>query len=165
LRGWRRALEEAKQALSMVVRLFGPGNAGGYAELSVLNLVLGAHNLDHLRMLQEGLLGPLFWHDQVDRTDLVATLEMYLDSACNASRTAEALRIHRNSVAYRLQRIKELAEVDLEDADTRLLVQLILHSARGLSDQTPAGVPVFATRFGVQAPAAAKHTEASALRI
>lgn len=165
LRGCRRALDEAGQALSMVVRVLGPGNAGGYAELSVLSLVLGAYDSEHLRLLQEGLLGPLFWHDQADRADLVATLETYLDAACNASRTAEVLRVHRNSVAYRLQRIKELADVDLEDPDTRLLVQLILRSARRISDQTQLGVSAFAPPIRVSASTADDLAGASAIRI
>src|SRR3984893_3092377 len=69
--GWRQALDEARQGLSMVVRMLGPGNAGGYAEVSVLSLGAGAHDSDQLRTLQERLLGPLFRHDQTDRADLV----------------------------------------------------------------------------------------------
>jgi DNA-binding PucR family transcriptional regulator len=143
-RGWRRALTEAEQALAMIERIFGLGNAGGFAEVGILSLVLGRHDPDHVRVLQEGLLGPLFRHDLTDHTDLVATLETYLDAACNGIRTAEVLHVHRNSANYRLQRIKELAEVDLDDPDTRLLVQLILRTTRGLCEQTQPGEPVLA---------------------
>jgi len=162
--GWRRALDEARQGLSMVVRMLGPGNAGGYAEVSVLSLVTGAHDSDQLRTLQESLLGPLFRHDHTDRADLVATLETYLDSACNASRTAEILRVHRNSVANRLQHIKELADVDLEDPDMRLLVQLILRSARCFSDQPRPGVSAFAPGPRLSATAADNLAGSSAVQ-
>ena len=132
--GWRRAVDEANQALSLVIQVLGPSHAAAYAEVTILSLVSGPHDSGHLRMLQEQLLRPLSVHDQEEHMDLIATLETYLESACNASHTAELLRVHRNSVANRLQRIKELCDVDLEDPDARLLLQLILRSARGCND-------------------------------
>ena len=39
-------------------------------------------------------------------------------------RTAKALHLHRNAAAYRLRRITDLLEVDLEDPDQRLALQL-----------------------------------------
>jgi hypothetical protein len=138
--GWRHALDEASHALSMVIRVLGAGAAAGYAEVTVMSLVLGAHDPAHVRALQDHLLGPICDYDQTERADLIPTLETYLENACNASRTAEVLRVHRNSVANRLQKIKELCDVDLDDADMRLLMQLILCSARGLNT-TPGSVP------------------------
>jgi purine catabolism regulator len=34
--------------------------------------------------------------------------------------------LHRNSVRYKLQRIEEMAQVDLNDAETRFQLQLAL---------------------------------------
>jgi hypothetical protein len=42
------------------------------------------------------------------RTDLVGTLEAYLDQNCNMNATAAAIYAHRHTVAYRLDRVKEL---------------------------------------------------------
>jgi len=46
---------------------------------------------------------------------------------------AEQLRMHRSSVKYRLKRIEELTHIDLEDAETRFLVQLALRAHRRLA--------------------------------
>jgi DNA-binding PucR family transcriptional regulator len=134
--GWRHALDEADQALSAVIRVLGPDHAAGYAEALVLSLVLGQRDPDRLRALHQHLLAPLWVHDQQEHMDLISTLETYLETACNASHTAELLRVHRNSVANRLQRIREVCDVDLEDPDMRLLMQLLLRSTRGLTQES-----------------------------
>src|SRR5699024_3773535 len=56
--------------------------------------------------------------------DLVATLRVYLDSACNGPATAEVLHIHRTTLYYRLNRISELTGLDLADGTTRLSLHL-----------------------------------------
>ena len=46
------------------------------------------------------------------RTDLVGTLEAYLEQNCNMNATAAAIYAHRHTVAYRLERVKELTGLD-----------------------------------------------------
>lgn len=53
--------------------------------------------------------------DAEDGTPYVETTLAYLRNGCNATRTAEALFIHRNTLAYRLKRIKALSGIDLEN--------------------------------------------------
>lgn len=61
---------------------------------------------------------------------LLTTLETYLDLACSAVATARALRLHRTSLYYRLQRVEELACTDLKNGDERLSLHLSLKLAR-----------------------------------
>ncbi|MBQ2896004.1 MAG: helix-turn-helix domain-containing protein [Oscillospiraceae bacterium] len=57
--------------------------------------------------------------DGKDGTAYYETLRTYLRLQCNMSAAAEALSLHRNSMKYRMQRIRELTAVDLEDAEER----------------------------------------------
>ncbi len=57
---------------------------------------------------------------------LILTLRTYLDLESNAAATAKALRLHRNTVLQRLQRIRELMPVTLDDPSSRLTVRLAL---------------------------------------
>ena len=66
----------------------------------------------------------------VESPELVATLETYLDLAGSAVETAKALRLHRTSLYYRLQRVAELTGTDLRDGDDRLALHLSLKLAR-----------------------------------
>ena len=62
--------------------------------------------------------------------ELVETLETYLDLAGSAVATAKALRLHRTSLYYRLQRVAELTGTDLRAGDDRLALHLSLKLAR-----------------------------------
>lgn len=57
---------------------------------------------------------------------LILTLRTYLDLESNAAATAKELRLHRNTVLQRLQRIRELLPLAFEDPTTRLTIRLAL---------------------------------------
>ncbi|MFJ6014703.1 PucR family transcriptional regulator [Streptomyces sp. NPDC092952] len=62
--------------------------------------------------------------------DLARTAEVFLDCAGQASRTAAALGVHRQTLYYRLSRIQQLTGLDLNDGEDRLLLHMALKSAR-----------------------------------
>jgi sugar diacid utilization regulator len=72
-----------------------------------------------------GPLRTLAEHDGADGV-LTRTLAAYFASACVADGAALALRIHVNTLRYRLRRIREISGLDFADADTTLLAQLQL---------------------------------------
>jgi DNA-binding PucR family transcriptional regulator len=61
---------------------------------------------------------------------LTGTAEAFLDCAGSASRAAEVLRIHRQTLYYRLSRIEALTGLDLGDGEARLLLHASLKAAR-----------------------------------
>ncbi|GAA4508238.1 helix-turn-helix domain-containing protein [Actinoallomurus oryzae] len=64
------------------------------------------------------------------RADLLHTAETYLDQAGHAQRTAEALSVHRQTLYYRLSRIKALTGLDLDSGADRLLLHLAIKTFR-----------------------------------
>ncbi len=58
------------------------------------------------------------------RTDpeLYRSLDAYLKANCNSNMASKSLSLQRNSFVYRLEKIKRLLNMDLEDPDTRLLL-------------------------------------------
>lgn len=61
---------------------------------------------------------------------LVDTLEAYLDRAGDARATAAELALHRGTLYYRLQRIEQVAGVNLQHGEDRLALHLGLKLAR-----------------------------------
>ena len=55
---------------------------------------------------------------------LIQTLHVYLDHRGSLTRTAETLNMHRNAVAYRINQVFSLLDVDQDNADDLLLLQL-----------------------------------------
>ncbi|MCL4250648.1 MAG: PucR family transcriptional regulator ligand-binding domain-containing protein [Anaerolineae bacterium] len=66
--------------------------------------------------------------------DLFDTLEVYLDNGGNGMQTAKVLNIHRSTLIYRLDRIKEICAIDLGDPIVRTNLQVAIKLIR-LFDQ------------------------------
>ena len=69
-------------------------------------------------------IGKLLEADNVQEGNLAETLEAYLDHNCNANATAEDLFIHRNTMRYRLDKIKHILNSDLSDLSECLELKL-----------------------------------------
>jgi sugar diacid utilization regulator len=69
-------------------------------------------------------IGALLEYDSRHHSGLIVTLAQYFDSGCNIDRAAAELSVHRNTLKYRLKRIRELLGRDLNDGPTRLDLHL-----------------------------------------
>ncbi|UED86824.1 PucR family transcriptional regulator [Streptomyces profundus] len=65
-----------------------------------------------------------------EHRELAHTAETFLDLAGQATRTAAALGIHRQTLYYRVSRIEHLTGLSLNNGDDRLLLHLALKLAR-----------------------------------
>lgn len=65
-----------------------------------------------------------------EHTDLFDTLEAYVDAGGNGVQTAETLHIHRSTLNYRLDRIREVCNIDLSDPLMRVNLQMALKLLR-----------------------------------
>lgn len=63
-------------------------------------------------------------YDRAHGTDLVLTLDSYLRRDGSLNHLADELMIHRSTLVYRLRRIRELLEVDIDDSERRLDLSL-----------------------------------------
>jgi sugar diacid utilization regulator len=119
-----RSFSEARQSLSIRMESASPYGATAFDDLGVYR-ILGnpASRVDVENFIREWL-GPLLAYDARRRSELVRTLFEYLECGGNYDNAAAALVIHRSTLRYRLARIREIAEVDLTDVDTRLNLQV-----------------------------------------
>jgi purine catabolism regulator len=86
-------------------------------------LLEGLSSSPELRPFRE-LIEPLKKHDRERNSDLVRTLRVFFASGTNASATADRMLLHRNSIPYRLERVRELTGLDYRDYRARLAIQL-----------------------------------------
>lgn len=61
-----------------------------------------------------------------DRAETILTLDAYFATMGNTSEAARMLHVHPNTLRYRLSKIADVLEVDLDDRETRLLLELEL---------------------------------------
>jgi DNA-binding PucR family transcriptional regulator len=75
---------------------------------------------------------PLVAYDQQYETELVRTLETFLDADGNVAGTAQRLFTHRHTIYYRLERVRELSGLDVGSSDGREKLSLGLKAMRVL---------------------------------
>lgn len=89
-----------------------------FGDLGIYSLLFSIDDEKSLRRFYKTYLGKLIDYDSVNNTQLCYTLDVYLSNNGNANATAEALYIHRNTLRYRLDKIRSLLDDDLENLST-----------------------------------------------
>lgn len=133
-----RSRSEALEALTVLER----GEAA--PPVTTAERVWAQVVIDRATLALEGkpLLGPLEMlrtHDEDQGSDYLRTLTAYLSHPAAPGAAAAAIHVHPNTMRYRMQRIGELAGLDLSDADVRLALQLqlrVVRAPRDAQDQT-----------------------------
>jgi DNA-binding PucR family transcriptional regulator len=69
-------------------------------------------------------------YDTSHGAQLVLTLSEYLECGGNYDATAKVLLVHRNTLKYRLRRIREVSGHDLGSPDTQFNLQLATRAWR-----------------------------------
>lgn len=82
---------------------------------------------------------PLVEYDEQYETELVATVEAYLDNDGNVAATAKQLFTHRHTIRYRLERVRELCGHDVSSTEGREKLGLGLKAMRVLGIASPRG--------------------------
>src|SRR3954447_5243267 len=92
---------------------------------------------EEIRALYEDTIAPLARYDDQYRTELVGTLSAHLEANCNPTAAAAPVFAHRHTVAYRLDRIRELTGLDPTRTEDRERLGLGLKAHRLLSPALP----------------------------
>ena len=134
-----RAGKEALLALN-VAEAEGRGTLA-FEDTGAYRLLLPAMSEDpaELERFYEETVAPLSAYDEQYETELVATVEAYLDNDGNVSPTAETMFTHRHTIRYRLERVKELSGHDMSSTQGREKLSLGLKAMRVLGIAPPRG--------------------------
>ena len=119
-----RSLREAELALRLQKASSPVEQATMFAELGVLRMLASIADLGDVEDFVRTWLGALIDYDRARHTELVQTLTQYLQHGGGYQTTARVLCIHRSTLKYRLQRIRELTGLDLNDPETHFNLQL-----------------------------------------
>lgn len=118
-----RAIREAELVLDVISRepRIAEALEEGIAASGVYRLLFRAliSDPDEVRSFYEDTIEPLVRYDDQYRSEMMGTLEEYLASDCNMNATARAIFTHRHTVAYRLERVKELTGLDPQISEDR----------------------------------------------
>jgi sugar diacid utilization regulator len=112
-----------------------------FEDTGAYRLLLPAMSEDpaELERFYQETLAPLAAYDEQYETELVMTVETYLENDGNVAQTAARLFTHRHTVRYRLERVKELTGHDIGSSEGREKLSLGLKAMRVLGIASAAG--------------------------
>ncbi len=105
-----------------------------FDDTGAYRLLLSAMSEDpaELQRFYAETIEPLVAYDEQYETDLVVTVEAFLDADGNVAGTAQRLFTHRHTIRYRLERVRELSGLDVGSTDGREKLSLGLKAMRVL---------------------------------
>lgn len=135
------SLREAREACRIGRRLHAHGATVDYSDIGAYTLLREALHDDDmvgLRRLTERLSGPLREYEQRMAVPLLTTLEVFFDSNRNASVASRALRVNRQTLLRRLERVAALTGIDLGSADDLFSLEVAVRSRQNRQSSTAA---------------------------
>ncbi|MEA2140841.1 MAG: hypothetical protein QOC91_940 [Solirubrobacteraceae bacterium] len=135
-----RAASEALLAAN-VAQGSGDGTALAFEQTGAYRLLLSAmsENPSELQRFYDETVEPLVAYDEQYETELVRTLEAFLEADGNVAGTAQRLFTHRHTIYYRLERVRDLSGHDVSSSDGREKLSLGLKAMRVLGISSAGG--------------------------
>ena len=115
----RQSFIDAQKVLALMDKNLLAASALHYSDLGVYRLLSEIESAEAIQNYCMENIGRLIEADRGNHSELVKTLRFYLYNNCNLLKTSQALFIHRNTLIYRLNLIKDILEKDLSDALVR----------------------------------------------
>jgi DNA-binding PucR family transcriptional regulator len=112
-----------------------------FDQTGAYRLLLSAmsENPSELQRFYAETVEPLVAYDEQYETELVPTLETFLEADGNVAGTAGRLFTHRHTIYYRLERVRELSGLDVSSSDGREKLSLGLKAMRVLGISSVGG--------------------------
>lgn len=124
---------EARETLDIIERSARSKKTARWDEIDLERIMILIHGTDAGRKLVKKCLGPLAAEDKKyssKSSGLVKTLDVYANHNWSMKEAASELTIHYNTLKYRLQKITDLLNLDLQDRQTRIEISLALELER-----------------------------------
>ncbi|MCR5667877.1 MAG: PucR family transcriptional regulator ligand-binding domain-containing protein [Lachnospiraceae bacterium] len=98
-----------------------------FDEMGVYRLLYSIPDKKLLEEMRDEPLRPLLEYDEKHKSNLVETLEMYLNCDGSIKQMAAEMYTHRNTVIYRVNKIKEMLGTDFSSPQDRLKYQVAFY--------------------------------------
>jgi hypothetical protein len=125
--GIKDALHEAAVLLELLID---DSNLQLHEDTYRLLVGVLARSPEELAQLRDRTIAPIASYDVAHDTDLLATLETFLNLHGSTTDTAEAMKLHRHTVGYRLARVQEVSGLSPYESEGRERLSLGLKAHR-----------------------------------
>ncbi|WP_051534244.1 PucR family transcriptional regulator [Desulfitibacter alkalitolerans] len=109
-----RSYQESKLALELGKYVKDGGQITHFDDLGFIRLIANV-SYELLDDYSKEYLDKIVEHDEKNNTNLMQTLDVYFQQNGDLNKTAEKLFLHPNSLRYRLKKIEEVTEINLQE--------------------------------------------------
>ncbi|SPF54052.1 Purine catabolism regulatory-like family protein [Candidatus Desulfosporosinus infrequens] len=88
-----------------------------YRNSGLFKLLIEIEDTKVLKRFYEETLGPIETYDKKNQTDYLYTLKFYLENNASVQEVAKETYVHRNTINYKIKKIKEILQCDLDYQD------------------------------------------------
>ncbi|MFE8697579.1 PucR family transcriptional regulator [Cytobacillus sp. FJAT-53684] len=121
-----KSFSEANEVIRLMQQVNEKKEISHFEDYSVYHLLDSNIKISALEDFFTKCIGKIFEHDKMHGTSYIATLENYFINNLNVSETAKAMFLHRNTLIYRIDKIKEILNTDLKHSEELLRIQIAL---------------------------------------
>ena len=126
IRGLSKSFREATQALDVGTRLEGPGDIYHINDLGIGRILAEIKKETQKEIIKETLCSIKDGKGKGMTDTLSKSLKAFFDNNLNISKTAKIIFAHRNTLLYRLRRIKEITGLDPRNFDDAIQLRIAL---------------------------------------
>lgn len=119
LENYYKCYKQALQTLHLVIHQEIAGQYAFFEDLGSYTLLHLIKDTSEAHYFMRNYLEKLLEHSKGNNINLFETLRMYLEQNGNIKKTSDHLFIHRSTLLYRLEKIKDILQLDIDDFETR----------------------------------------------
>lgn len=124
------SFKQSLDALPLGMKLYPNKKSYMYQDMLVYNLMHSSMNYEQIYGIYSSTVKILDEYDKENNTEFLITLESYIDNFKNVSKSADVLHLHRNTMLYRMEKIKDILMMDLDDSEVVLNIQMGIHAKK-----------------------------------
>ena len=102
-------------------------NVVSYRDLGIYKLLADRKEEEIYPEFVKETLGSLIKYDQENGTEYLDILKSYFENECSIINTARSLYCHKNTMTYKINKIKEILGYEILDNENRMKIMIAIH--------------------------------------
>lgn len=116
--------QEALETIDLGKIVFDDNKILNYSDLGIFRLLCKFEKKENLKSFVPKSINKLLEYDDKNNSNLIETLNTFFKCNANAKKAASELFIHYRTMLYRLDRIKKIGNINLDNYEQRLEIQV-----------------------------------------
>lgn len=97
-----------------------------FDDLGFYKILLGVNDKKIMKDYEKGILGPIIEYDESNGSDFLQFIKEFIDNDCNVQQVANIMFVHRNTIHYKINKIKDISGLSLSNMNDLFKIKLCL---------------------------------------